>query len=76
MIVETWIAAIILVFFFISNLALIVTGMLVEEKLENERIKNDELREENYALRRYIAAQKTKSIIGVANEYNDEGKKK
>ena len=34
------------------------------------------LREENAELKKYIAVQKTKNIINVANDFYNEGKKK
>lgn len=76
MLIETWIAVLIVVFLFISNLVLVLSGLLTDQRLDDERKINDELREENYELRHYIAVQRTKSIIGVANDFNNEGNKK
>ena len=76
MIIETWIVALIIVFIGILG------GISTLGWLANN-IKNDELHEqlqavqkENAELRHYIAVQKTKSIIGVANDFYNEGKKK
>ena len=76
MLIETWIAALIVIFIFVLGI-ISSLGWLVNN------IKNDELHEqleevqrENAELRHYIAVQKTKSIIGVANDFYNEGKKK
>lgn len=76
MLIETWVAVLIVVFLFISNLTLIASGIANDQHLEDERARNDELQKENYELRHYIAVQKTKSIIGVANDFYNEGNKK
>lgn len=76
MLIETWIAVLIVLFLFICNIALILSGMLGDQRLENERKRNNALQEENAELKRYISVQKTKSIIGVANDFYNEGKKK
>lgn len=76
MLIETWIAVMIIVFLFIGFFILAISGITNDQRLENERAKNDALREENEELKRYIAVQKTKSIITVANDfYNEEEKK-
>jgi hypothetical protein len=76
MLIETWIAALMIIFIFIIS-AVSSLGWLVNN------IKNEELNEqllkaqkENAELKHYIAVQKTKSIIGVANDFYNEGKKK
>ena len=76
MLIETWVAVLIALFLFISNLALIASGIANDQRLENERAKNKALMEENAELKRYIAVQKTKAIIGVANDFYNEGEKK
>ena len=76
MLIETWIAVLIVLFTFISNFALIASGMISDKRLENERKRNNALQEENAELKRYISVQKTKAIIGVANDFYNEGKKK
>lgn len=76
MIIETWIAVLIIVALFLSNSILAISGMINDQRLENERERNDELQEENAELKQYIAVQKTKGIINVANDFYNEGKKK
>ena len=76
MFIENWVAVLILVFLFVSNLILTVSGMKNDQRLEDERAKNEALMEENAELKRYIAVQKTKGILGVANDFYNEGEKK
>lgn len=74
MLIENWIAVIIVVFFFIGFMVLAISGMLNDQRLEDERKKNDELREENKALRKEIARLNGK--INLARLYVEmEGKK-
>ena len=76
MFIETWIAALIAVFLFITNIILAASGMMNDQRLEEERAKNEALMEQNAELKRYIAVQKTKSLIGVATDYYNEKEKK
>lgn len=76
MLIETWIAVLIVVFLFITNSILAISGIINDQRLENERERNNALMEENAELKRYIAVQKTKAIIGVATDYYNEGEKK
>ena len=76
MIIETWIAALIVVF--ISVLGAISTLGWLATSAKNEELHEQLLKshKENAELKHYIALQKTKSIIGVANDFYNEGKKK
>ena len=76
MLVETWVAVLIALFLFVTNSILAVSGMKNDDRLEEERAKNEALMKENEELKRYIAVQKTKAIIGVATDYYNEGDKK
>ena len=76
MFIETWIAALIAVFLFITNIILAASGMMNDQRLEEERAKNEALMEQNAELKQYIAVQKTKSLIGVATDYYNEKEKK
>lgn len=76
MLVETWVAAVMMLCLFIIGIALVISGILQDERLEKERKKVEALMEENAELKRYIAVQKTKGIIGVANDFYYEGSKK
>ena len=75
MLIENWIAVIIVVFFFIGFMALALSGILNDQRLEDERKKNDELQEENKALKEEVVRLNSK--IGFAKLYMEmEGKKK
>lgn len=74
MLIENWIAVIIVVFFFIGFMVLAISGILNDQRLEDERMKNDELQEENKALRKEVARLQSK--INLAKLYVEmEGKK-
>jgi len=83
MIIETWIAILIVVLIAIFG-AIGTLGWMASssknEKLHEKLIEvykeNIEVYKENAELKNYIAVQKTKSIIGVANDFYNEGKKK
>lgn len=50
MLIENWIAVLIIVFFFIGFMALAISGILNDQRLEDERKKNNELLKENIEL--------------------------
>ena len=60
MLIENWIAVIIVVLSFASNFVLAISGMRTDERLEDERIKNEELYAENKALRKEVARLQSK----------------
>lgn len=60
MLIENWIEVIIVVLTFASNFVLAISGMKTDERLEDERIANDELQEENKALRKEVARLQSK----------------
>lgn len=74
MLIETWIAIVIIVFFFIGFMVLAISGILNDQRLEDERKKIDELQEENKALRKEVARLNSK--ISLAKLYVDMGGKK
>lgn len=76
MLIESWVIAIF--FLLVCGIAFMaLVGWINEGKrLEDCRNENNSLREENAELKRYIAVQKTKNIINVANDFYNEGKKK
>lgn len=74
MLIETWIAIVIIVFFFIGFMVLAISGILNDQRLEDERKKIDELQEENKALRKEVARLNNK--ISLAKLYVDMGGKK
>lgn len=74
MLIENWIAVIIVVFFFIGFMVLAISGILNDQRLEDERKKNDELQEENKALKEEVVRLNSK--ISFAKLYMEmEGKK-
>ena len=74
MLIETWIAVLMIVFFFIGFMVLAIAGMIQDQRLEDERKKNDELQEENKALRKEVARLNSK--INLARLYVEmEGRK-
>lgn len=76
MILETWIAALIAIFISIfcaiGMLGWLATS-IAKDKVYDELLESQK---ENAELKRYIAVQRTKSIIGVANDFYNERKKK
>ena len=76
MFIETWMLAFFVLV--ICGIALVALFGWINEgkKLEMSNRENDELQKENAELKRYIAVQNTKKIIGIANDYYNEGKKK
>lgn len=68
MLIEAWVLAIIMLLLGLVGLISLLTALDLQQRLELEK-------EENAELKRYIAVQKTKNIIGVANDfYNEESK--
>ena len=76
MIIETWIAVFIVVLIAIFGAIGTLGWMASSSKNEKLHEKLIEVYKENAELKNYIAVQKTKSIIGVANDFYNEGKKK
>ena len=75
MLIENWIAALIIVFTFICSMALAISGILNDQRLEDERKKNDELQEEIKTLKEEVVRLNSK--IGFAKLYMEmEGTKK
>ena len=76
MILETWLAILIVVF--IAILGAISSLGWLASNIANEKLHEQllETYKENAELRNYIAVQRTKSIIGVANDFYNEGEKK
>lgn len=74
MLIENWIAVIIVVFFFIGFTVLAISGILNDQRLEDERKKNDELQEEIKTLKEEVVRLNSK--ISFAKLYMEmEGKK-
>lgn len=76
MIIETWIAAIIMIALASIGIIALFMSILEGERLEDANRELARVQKENAELKHYIAVQRTKSIIGVANDFNNEGKKK
>jgi len=80
MIIETWIAILIVVliaiFGAIGTLGWMASNSKNEKLHEKLHEKLMKVYKENAELKHYIAVQKTKSIIGVANDFYNEGNKK
>ena len=60
MLIENWIAALIIVFIFICGMALAISGILNDQRLEDERKKNDELQEEIKTLKEEVVRLNSK----------------
>ena len=74
MLIETWIAIVIIVFFFISFMVLTIAGILNDQRLEDERKLNNELLKDNIELQKEILRLKSK--INLAKLYVEmEGRK-
>lgn len=74
MLIENWIAVMIIVFFFLGFMVLAIGGILNDQRLEDERKKIDVLQEENKALREEVVRLNSK--ISFAKLYVDmEGRK-
>lgn len=76
MLIETWIAAVIMCGISIMGIASILYALAESQRREDAYTELTKVREENAELRHYIAVQKTKSILGVANDFYNEGEKK
>lgn len=74
MLVETWVFVFILLAFFVVAGISLVSGILQDQRLEDERNKNDELQAENKELRKQLA--KLHSRVSLAKLYIEmDGKK-
>ena len=76
MLIETWVLLMFILMIFAICFISLVGWINEGKRLETCRYENNRLQEENAELKRYIAAQKTKNIINVANDFHNEGKKK
>ena len=76
MLIETWVALMLLIMLCAIGFIALVGWINDGKRLEDCRRENNMLREENAELKKYIAVQKTKNIINVANDFYNEGKKK
>jgi signal transduction histidine kinase len=76
MIIESWIAAIIMIALALIGIVALFMSIVEGQRLEDANHQIKRLEHENGELKRYIAVQRTKNIIGVANDFNNEGKKK
>jgi hypothetical protein len=76
MIIETWIAAIIMIALALIGIIALFMSILEGDRLEDANRELARVQKENAELNHYIAVQRTKSIIGVVNDFNNEGKKK
>jgi hypothetical protein len=76
MIIETWIAAIIMIALALIGIIALFVSILEGDRLEDANREIARVQKENAELKHYIAVQRTKSIIGVVNDFNNEGKKK
>ena len=76
MIIETWIAAILIVAICVMGM---ISGLCLLGEQQRHKATRDELdwaKEEIANLRKYIAVQKAKNVVNVANDFYNEGKKK
>lgn len=76
MIIESWIAAIIIIALALIGIIALFMSILEGDRLEDANRELARVQKENAELKHYIAVQRTKSIIGVTNDFNNEGKKK
>ena len=76
MIIETWIAAIIVVALALIGMIALCMSINESQRLEEANKELAKARKEIAELKHYISVQKTKSIVGVANDFYNEGKKK
>ena len=74
MLIETWIAVLIVFFLFISNLVLVASGIANDQRLEDERKENNELIKENIELRKEV--MRLNSKINLAKLYIEKEVKK
>lgn len=76
MIIETWVAAILICGIALMGILAIFYSLVESERLEETRKELASAQKENAELKHYIAVQRTKAIIGVANDFYNEGEKK
>ena len=74
MLIENWIAVIIVIFIFLVACISLTSGIMQDQRLEDERKKNDELQEENKELRKEVA--RLQGRINLARLYVEMGGKK
>ena len=76
MIIETWIAAIIVVALALIGMIALCMAINESQRLEEANKELAKAQKEIAELKHYISVQKTKSIVGVVNDFYNEGKKK
>ena len=76
MVIETWIAAIILCGISVMGIIAIFNAMVESQRREDAYKELMTAKQEIAELKHYISVQRTKAIIGVANDFYNEGEKK
>ena len=74
MFIESWLVGLLIVASCVVAIISLISGMSQDERLEQEREKNDELQEENQALRKEVARLRNK--INLARLYVEMEKRK
>lgn len=76
MIIESWVAVLLMCGIALVGVIASFAALVESQRLEDTYKELMEVKQENAELKHYIAVQRTKSILGVANDFYNEGKKK